>query len=98
MIFKKDNLKLGLILGLIGPIIGLFVIYLIKSPSVSFSYFFETFINDNRLITSIGSLSLIANIILFAIYINVHKDNTARGIFFVTLVYGIIILMMKILN
>jgi hypothetical protein len=98
MIFKKDNLKLGLILGLIGPIIGLFVIYFIRFSSVPFSYFFEEFIKDNRLITSIGSLSLLANIILFAIYINTHKDNTAKGIFFVTLVYGIIILMMKILN
>lgn len=98
MFLKKDNLKLGLILGLIGPIIGLFVIYYIQFSSVSFSYFFEEFIHNNRLITSIGSLSLIANIILFAIYINVHKDNTAKGIFFITLVYGILILMMKILN
>jgi hypothetical protein len=98
MIFKKDNLKLGLILGLIGPIIGLFVIYLIQFSYVTFGYFFDEFINNNRLITSIGSLSLLANIILFAIYINTRRDNTAKGIFFVTLVYGIIILMLKILN
>ncbi|MCC7401153.1 MAG: hypothetical protein IT214_06675 [Chitinophagaceae bacterium] len=98
MIFKKDNLKLGLILGLIGPVVGLVVIYFIKFNALSFSDFFNLFINTNRLITSIGSLSLIANVLLFTIYINTHRDNTAKGIFLVTLVYGIGILLLKLLN
>ena len=98
MIFKKDNLKLGIILGLFGPVIGLVVIYFIKFSSFTFNEFFDLFINTNRLITSIGSLSLIANVVLFTIYINTNRDNTAKGIFFVTLVYGISILILKILN
>lgn len=98
MIFKRDNLKLGLVLGLIGPIVGLVVIYFIKFPGISFGDFFETFIKTNRLITSIGSLSLLANVLLFTIYINTHRDNTAKGIFLITLIYGIGILLLKILN
>ncbi|HYC41149.1 MAG TPA: hypothetical protein VEB63_11755 [Chitinophagaceae bacterium] len=95
---KQDNLKLGLILGLIGPALGLVVIYFIKFPSQSFFEFFDFFIRDNRMITSIGSLSLLANVILFTIYINVHRDQTAKGIFIITLIYGIAILLLKILN
>ncbi|HVT84263.1 MAG TPA: hypothetical protein VHD35_03630 [Chitinophagaceae bacterium] len=98
MIFKKDNLKLGLILGLIGPLAGLLIIYFIKFPGLSFGDFFDLFINTNRLITSIGSLSLLANVLLFTIYINTHRDNTAKGIFLITLIYGIGILVLKILN
>ena len=98
MIFKKDNLKMGIILGIFGPAIGLIVIYFLKFSSVSFSEFFDLIINTNRLITSIGSLSLIANVVLFTIYINTHKDNTAKGIFLVTLVYGISLLILKVLN
>ncbi len=98
MIFKKDNLKLGMVLGFIGPLVGLIVIYFIKFPGISFRDFFDLFINTNRLITSIGSLSLLANVILFTLYINTHRDNTAKGIFFITLVYGIVILLLKILN
>jgi hypothetical protein len=100
MILKKDNLKLGIILGLLGPLLGLVIIYLVKSDyrSISFGEFFDLFINTNRLITSIGSLSLLANIILFTLYINTHRDNTAKGIFIVTLIYGIAILLLKILN
>jgi hypothetical protein len=98
MIFKKDNLRLGLVLGFLGPLLGLVLIYFIKFPGISFGDFFDLFINTNRLITSIGSLSLLANVILFTLYINTQRDNTAKGIFFVTLIYGIGILILKILN
>jgi hypothetical protein len=98
MIFKKDNLKLGLVLGLIGPVLGLVVIYFIQYSSFSFGDFLNSFFNEKRLITSIGSLSLLANVILFTLYVNTHRDHTAKGIFIVTLIYGIGILLLKILN
>ena len=98
MILKQDNLKLGLILGLLGPLVGLVVIYFIKFPGISFGVFLDEFFNNNRLITSIGSLSLLANVILFTLYVNTHRDTTAKGIFIITLVYGIAILVLKLLN
>ncbi len=98
MIFKKDNLQLGLALGFVGPLIGLLVIYLVKFYPSGLGIFLEEFFSNNRLITSIGSLALLANVILFTIYVNTQRDNTAKGIFLVTLVYGIAILVLKILN
>ena len=98
MILTKDNLKLGLVLGLTGPIIGLVAIYFLKFSSFTFIEFLDNFILENRLITSIGSLSLLANAVLFTIYVNTHRDNTAKGIFIVTLIYGIGILVLKIFN
>jgi hypothetical protein len=98
MILTKDNLKLGLILGLLGPLLGLVVVYFIKFPSYGFMEFLDYFIHDNKLITSVGSLSLLANVILFTLYVNTHRDDTAKGIFIVTLAYGIVILILKILN
>jgi hypothetical protein len=96
MIFRKDNLKLGLILGLLGPMVGLIVIYFIKYSTFSFGDFLSEFFGNQRLITSIGSLSLLANVALFTLYVNTHRDKTAKGIFLVTLVYGIGILVLKI--
>jgi hypothetical protein len=98
MLFKKDNLRLGLALGLIGPLFGLIIIYFVKFPSYSFMDFLTYFMNDNRMITSVGSLSLLANVILFTIYVNTHRDDTAKGIFIITLLYGIGILILKIWN
>ena len=97
MIFKKDNLRLGLILGLFGPLLGLVLIYFIKFPSYPFMDFLEYFMNDNKLLTSVGSLSLLVNVILFTLYVNTHRDETAKGIFIITLFYGIGILLLKIL-
>ena len=98
MILKKDNLKLGVVLGLIGPLLGLIVIYFIKFSSTSFGVFIDEFFHNNKLITSIGSLSLLANVVLFTVYVNTHRDNTAKGIFIITLIYGIAILVLKLLN
>lgn len=97
-VLKKDNLKLGLLLGFIGPLIGIFIVYLITARSTPFSVFMEEFFNNNKMITSIGSLSLLANIILFTLYINTHRDNTAKGIFITTCIYGVVILLLKIFN
>jgi hypothetical protein len=98
MILTKDNMKLGMVMGLVGPVLGLLIIYLVKYSSVSFGVFFDEFIHTNKLLTSIGSLSLLANAILFTVYLNMHKDSTAKGIFIVTLVYGMGILLLKVFN
>jgi hypothetical protein len=98
MILKKDNLKFGMVLGLLGPIVGLAAVYLISYRSFTFGEFFNFFITDNKRITSIGALSLLANAVLFTLYINTHRDNTAKGIFLTTVIYGIGILVLKIFN
>ena len=98
MILKKDNLRLGLALGLLGPILGLALIWQLKFNEMPFAEFLELFMSNNRLITSIGSLSLLANAVLFTIYINTERDETAKGIFISTVIYGIGILLLKIFN
>jgi hypothetical protein len=99
MFLKKDNLKLGMALGLFGPIIGLVVIYFIKfSATNGFIDFLDLFFHSNKLITSIGALCLLANAVLFTLYINTHRDHTAKGIFLTTVIYGIGILLLKIFN
>lgn len=98
MIFAKDNLRLGLVLGLIGPIIGLVIVYLVKFPSISFKEFLDYFMHDNKVITNVGTFSLLANALLFAIYVHFDKAQTFKGIFIVTLFYGIGILLLKLFN
>jgi hypothetical protein len=47
------------------------------------------------LITVSISVSLMANAILFTIYINGNCDKTAKGIFVLTIIYAIIALAFK---
>jgi hypothetical protein len=98
MFFKKDNLRLGIVLGLLGPILGLIIIYFSKYSSTSFGNFLDDFFNNNKLITSIGSLSLLVNVVFFTLYVNTNRDKTAKGIFLITVIYGIGILVLKLVN
>lgn len=94
--FKRDDIRLGLILGFIAPIISLAIYYLVKFyPLFTLGDFFS-FIGDNRnQITAISVPCLVLNIALFTLYINSHRDKTAKGIFAVTLVYAITALLLK---
>lgn len=98
MFLTKDNLRLGLILGLIGPLAGLLVIYKLSFSSLGLREFLDYFMHDNKVITHVGSLALIANALLFAIYVHFDKSETFKGIFIVTLFYGVGILLLKLFN
>lgn len=98
MIFKRDSLKLGMVLGILAPILGLVIYYFAKFSYFPFSEFLQYFLREKKLITAIGTMCLLANVLLFTIYINSRRDNTAKGIFITTVIYGIAILMMKLLN
>ncbi len=93
--FKKDNLKLGLIIGLFAPLLGMVGFYFWKFSAYSFIDFIKFLLVEKHLITGMVSFSLLANAIFFTLYINTHKDKTARGIFIVTCVYAILALILK---
>jgi len=94
----KDNLKLGLALGFLAPLVIFFGIYLARFSSYDFGDFSTLFFQENRLITFFGAWCLVGNIALFTYYINTNRDQTAKGIFALSVVYGILILLLKLWN
>lgn len=97
MIFKRDDVKLGLVLGLIAPVLGLIIFILYKLGNLSISEGFQFMMVEPglRLFSAALSLSLLLNALLFTLYINTSKDLTAKGIFFSTMAYGLVILIIK---
>ena len=95
MIFKKDNFVFGLALGLIAPMIGFLVYKMVKFKSLSMEEMFVWMKMNPNLITAAISVSLMANAILFTIYINGHRDKTAKGIFVLTLIYAVVAMTYK---
>lgn len=93
----KDNLKLGLLLGLITPMIVFMIVYALRFSGYEFNEYLDLFMREKKLITFWGVWCLVGNIALFTYYVNTHKDRTAKGIFAITLVYGIGILLLKLL-
>ena len=95
-LLKSNNFRFGLLIGLLGLLLGLLIIYLVRSPFQSFGEFLTYFFSENQLLTSVGSLTLLGNIALFTVYVNTNRDKTAAGIFTISVIYGIAILLLKV--
>jgi hypothetical protein len=95
--FKKDSIPFGLVLGFIAPLLGTYGYYLWKLKNAKGFFWTMKYLGweENKL-QSIFTISLMANAILFTIYVNSRIDKTARGIFILTLIYGVILLSLRI--
>jgi hypothetical protein len=97
MIFRKDNFIFGLALGFVAPLIGFLIYKLIKFKNLSTAEMLQWVKMNPNLITIFISVSLMANAILFTIYINGYRDKTAKGIFVMTMIYALTALGFKYL-
>lgn len=98
MIFKKDNLSLGIIMGLVVPLISLVIYYFVKFyPLYTIGEMFKALRDNKPMLTGITIPCLFLNVAVFTIYINTRRDKTAKGIFASTLLYAIASLLFRFL-
>ncbi|MEP7230840.1 MAG: hypothetical protein ABI691_11345 [Ginsengibacter sp.] len=95
MLFKKDNFIFGLALGFVAPVLGFMIFKLYKFQGLTLAEMMQWMKFNPNLITVSISVSLMANAILFTIYINGHRDKTAKGIFVLTVIYAVIAMIFK---
>ncbi len=97
MIFKKDNFVMGLVFGLIAPMIGFLIFKWYKFGIFTMKEFLQFLYVEPgfRTLSVALSLSLLANALIFTLYINAGKDKTAKGIFGTTVIYGLVVLLIK---
>ena len=97
--FKKDNLKFGLLIGFVAPIIGLLIYYVVQFRNVtSIPGFFYYVVTEKALLTAVISVLLVANAGVFTWYVNRRKDRTAKGVFISTCIYGLAALIWKFVS
>ena|SRR4051794_12066877 len=92
----KDDLRFGLLLGFLAPVAGMLLYYLIQFRNVmGFGEFLQIILQQKTLLTAMISVCLVANAAIFTIYVNKRIDQTAKGIFIATCVYGAASLLWK---
>ncbi len=98
MILKRDTIKLGVLLGFVGPLLGIFLYKFVKFKIFTFKETFQYMLYEpgHKTLSVALTLALFVNAVLFTIYLNTRKDKTAKGIFLVTLVYGVVVLFLKL--
>lgn len=97
---KQDKISLGILLGLLAPVVGLLIYYLVTflPRDQSLSDFFSMLRQNRHLLPKLISICLLANGVVFYLYTRKRRDLTARGIFLITMLYAIVILLLKIIH
>ncbi len=92
---KRNVPMLGFILGVIMPIIGVFLVYLVKFSEYNLSYYFDILYGNSKVASMVLTLSIILNLIPFLYYTNKRLDYTARGVLVATILYAVLIVLIK---
>lgn len=96
MVLKYNNVKLGILLGLVAPSIVYFIIYLAGFNHISFVNFFQM-LNEKDVFTKILSLCGLANLLVFFIFIWTNRLLSARGVLVATFIFTIIVLVLRVI-
>lgn len=96
-IFTKDNVMLGFILGFIAPFLGLYGYYFIKLRHLADNYwqYLKFIYTYQDILTTTITFSLLANAVLFTVYVNTDKYKTAKGVFIITIIYAVPLILLK---
>ncbi len=90
-----NKLNIGLVAGIIVPIIAIFIFYLFnKYRFGSLENFYKHFVLFH-LTSHIVSLSVLPNLAVFYLFIKKNFLYSARGVILATMIYGLVIIVLK---
>lgn len=93
---KRNVPIFGFFIGLLLPILGLFIVFLIMGGDYSgIGDFLRSMSRNGKEAALFLTLSLLINIIPFIFYTNRRLDLTARGILVATMLYAVLIVLIK---
>lgn len=94
MTSKINNLKLGLTLGILAPVLTMLIIYLIQFTDYGLQELVDMLVSK-KIFTKIVSLCVIPNLALFFFFLNKNYFYSARGILMATVLFALFIFITK---
>ena len=93
---RFNNIWLGAILGLVVPVITIFLAWLIRFDYMDLMEFFNIMM-ARKMMSGIISLCAIPNLLVFLIFIWLNNLYSARGVLLSTFIVGFIMVIIKFL-
>jgi hypothetical protein len=93
---RYNTIRLGLVSGLIAPLLGFIVVYLFAFRGMGFTEYLELLAYHKQL-SAVISLSVIPNLLLFFIFIWLNYLYSARGVLASTIIFAGIVVVTKFL-
>jgi len=93
---SKDNTIIGLLVGLIAPLIVMLGFWQVQFGHTSLIGFYEVMVQSNNL-SGLISIGLLGNLAGFFLFYRLKLDVSARGVIMATFLYGLVIVILKFL-
>jgi hypothetical protein len=93
---RLNKMVVGLILGLLVPVIALYIYNLVAFDQFTFGEFLRAMISRKK-ISAVISLGVIPNLLVFFSFIWLNYLYSARGVIAATLVFGALVVVTKYL-
>ena len=94
MSLKINNIKLGIIIGIIAPVLSMLVVYLLKFSEYNFQELIN-FLLARGIFTKIVSLCVIPNLAFFFFFLNKNYYSSARGVLISTFLFAFFVFITK---
>ena len=93
---RYNDVRLGLIIGLVVPLVTVLIFYQVKFNHQDIGEFLNTMASKEQL-SSILSLCVIPNLLFFFIFIWTNMLSLARGVLMATFVFALVVVAVKYL-
>jgi hypothetical protein len=93
---KINTIAFGLIAGMLVPLLAIVIFYLISSQDKAFPDFIE-FIVSRKKLSSLISLSLVPDLLVFFIFLWLNYLYSARGVMAAVFLFALIVVLTKFL-
>jgi hypothetical protein len=84
----------GFLAGFLVPLIIFFIIYFFRESNIPIDEYVRSLTRLNALV-KLGSLCVFANLLVFMGFIKMNYDRAARGVLGATIIYAVVILIVK---
>lgn len=91
---KKDSTILGIVIGLIAPLVVMLGFWKVQFGHTSLIGFYEVMVQSNNL-PGLISIGLLGNLAAFFLFYRQKLDVSARGVIIATFGYGLVIVILK---
>ena len=94
-LIRFDNVKLGVAIGILSPMVTFLIYYLIFHHRMFFFNFLDYLKTGDIFVSTLSLCVFASNLLLFFCCIWTNRDKTARGIVLATFLYAIYVAIMK---
>lgn len=94
--YRFDQILIGLLIGLILPVIIFFITYKVKYDDLEFMVYLQQ-IWQMKILLKILSLCVFPNLGVFLLFLRIKYERAARGVVMATFMYAFLVLIAKLL-